>query len=98
MVDSNSIVDALLQHHEKQKQQEEVVIERIEDYKLALDRIFDSSDGQLFAKYLLKYTGVFHDKPLNPAQLLEDKGRRGVYLKLIRPYLSKDVISKIENQ
>lgn len=97
--DPNSVVQKLLEKGLEKNKREEIVIDRIDDYKAALDRIFDSPDGQYFAKYLLRFIGLYADpSALNPAGLIEDKGKRAVYLKMIRPYLSRDVIMKIENQ
>jgi len=98
MLDSNSIVDVMARRQEEREKANEIVIERIEDYKAALNNIFSSADGKYFAQYLLKFCGIFNDDiQLNPAKLVEDKGKKSVYLKMIRPYLEREVRKEIEN-
>jgi hypothetical protein len=96
-------LDSILKKIEEKKRQseiaEQVVIERVDDYKVALNRIFSSPDGKYFAKYLLKYINLFNDNfdISNPAKLIEEKARRAVYLKMIRPYLDVEIRKEIEN-
>lgn len=95
----NSVVDNLLAKHAEAHKQAEIVIENEKDYRAAVNRIFSRNDGKLLIKYLLKFSGIYNDSPqINPAQLIEDKGKRAYYLKMIRPYLDKTLRMEIENQ
>lgn len=99
MFNEHSVVDALAKKQAERDKQQEVVIENIEEYKIALNRIFSMNEGKLFAKYLLRFCMVFNDDTqLNPAKLIEDKGKRAVYLKMVRPFIDKQLIMEIENQ
>lgn len=93
-----SKVDEILSKHLERTKQEEIVIENIAEYRLALKRIFSKNEGKLMAKYMLKFMGLFADDPqLNPAGLIEAKGRKSYYLKMIRPHLDKTLIMEIES-
>ena len=94
----NSIVDELAKRQAEREKGQEIVIERMDEYKEALNRIFSMSEGKLLAKYLIKYCGIFNvDSQLNPAKLVEENGKKSVYLKMIRPYLEKEIRMEIEN-
>jgi len=99
MSDSISVVEKLLAKHIEGEKQQEVVIERIEEYKLAVNRIASMNEGKLLFKYMLKFNSLFaDDAQLNPAKLIEDKGKRAYYLKLIRPYLDPKLRMEIEGE
>lgn len=99
MINEHSIVDAMAKREEERQKQQEVVIENIEEYRVALNRIFSMNEGKLLAKYLLRFCMVFNDDAqLNPAKLIEDKGKRAVYLKMIRPFLDRQIKQEVENE
>jgi len=99
MINEHSIVDAMAKRESDRQKQQEIVIENIEEYKVALNRIFSMNEGKLLAKYLLRFCMVFNDDAqLNPAKLIEDKGKRAVWLKMVRPYLDRQLIMEIESQ
>jgi hypothetical protein len=99
MIDApRSSIDQLLENAANRHKQQEIQIENQKEYQLAVNRVFSTNEGKLLAKYLLKHSGVFNDdEQLNPAKLIEDKGRRSYYLKLIRPYLDQKLRMEIEN-
>lgn len=91
MLTPDRIADMKAQQEAKQ----ELVIEREQDFKDALNRIFSSSDGQFVAKYLIKYCKVFGTSTQH--NMMEDQGKRKVYLELIRPYLDVTIRKDIES-
>lgn len=96
---AQSITQKLLEDRETKQQQKEQVIENIEEWQKAANRLFTSDDGKLFAKYLIRFCQVFEvDNSANPAKLLEDNGKKKVYLNLIRPYLTIETLTYIEHQ
>lgn len=98
MINENSIIDELARRQQEREKSEQVVIENIEEYKLALNRIFSMNEGKLMAKYLLRFIGLNQDRDdINPAKLIEDKGKKSVYLRMIRPYLAREIRAEIEN-
>lgn len=99
MLQMDSIVDELARRQQEREKSEQVVIENQEEYKLALNRIFSMNEGKLMAKYLLKFCAIFSDDlQLNPAKLIEDKGKKSVYLRMIRPYLEPAIRAELENE
>ena len=85
-------------YREAMLKQEAIAKESEEDYKNALNGMAATPNGQFVLKQLIRYCGVFaHDDVLNPAKLVEDRGKRSVYLKLIRPYLDKQTLIELEN-
>lgn len=98
MIEEKSIVDLLAKRQEEREKQQEVIVENIEEYKLSLNRIFAMNEGKILAKYMLRFSGVFaDDNQLNPAKLIEDKGKRAYYLKMIRPFLDPQLRMELEN-
>jgi hypothetical protein len=93
----DDIVKKLSEREEQRKKQQEVVIERADEWKEALNRLLNTDDGKLLAKYLIKFCRVFApDNSSNQIELVENNGKRKVYLELIRPYLFNQTIKDIE--
>lgn len=95
--DKASIND-LLKKRELAQEREAVIKEELEDYKKAVKRLFNSADGRYFLKNLVRYIGIHSfDTQINPAKLIEDRGKKRVYLELIRPFLSGSIRAEVEN-
>ncbi len=66
-------------------------------YTRAVNQLVNTDDGKIFLQIMLAYCGVFnYNESVNQAQDLIDKGKKGVWLKMIRPYLKKENIMKVE--
>lgn len=90
-------IDDILRKREQRKHDEAILKEEIEQYTNAVNRLFSSEDGKFFLKKLVMYCGVnSFDKQLNPAKLIEDSGKRKVFLELIRPFLDKTIRAELE--
>jgi hypothetical protein len=97
--DAMDTISKLMAKKEREARREAVTAEEVEEYKRCLEIVFNSPAGLYFAVKLLKYCGIYtYDQNLNPAKMVEDAGKRRVYLELIRPYLSKETLMKVENQ
>lgn len=93
-----SVVDDLINNQEKLKKIQETALENEKKFRGAINTITDTPEGMYFFKCLVKFVGLYHDNPsLDSAKLIEDKGRKSVYLRLIRPYLNPDSIKEIES-
>lgn len=93
-----SKIDDMLDKAMERTKQAEIVIENQKEYALAVNRVFSTNEGKLVAEYMFKFIGLFDDPPLlNPAGLIEEKGKKSYYLKMIRPYLEKKLRMEIEN-
>lgn len=98
MLNERNIVDALAKKAAEREKSQEVVIENIEEYKQALNMVFSTNEGKLVMKYLLRHSGIFNDDAqLDAAKLVEGKGRKSVYLKMIRPFLDKQLRMELES-
>jgi hypothetical protein len=94
----DSVVDKLLEKKLAESKQKELIIERVEDYKKALDAVFASPEGKMMAKYMMRFMDIFNADPsFDGARLLEEKARRSYYTKMIRPFISKKRRMEIEN-
>lgn len=72
-----------------------ILDEEVKEYSDSINRLFETRDGQFFLKKLIRYTGVFSfDSKIDGAKLVEDAGKRKVFLELILPYLDKKLIAK----
>lgn len=94
---NGGIVDAWTDARKKQQQADEIIIERIEDWKETLNRLASSPDGQTFFKMMLKASNLF--SPVagkDTVQAVVDKQRQDFYLRHVRPYLDRSVRGEIE--
>lgn len=83
----------------KQKEQDllEIGKEYEQRWKALAEETFSSPAGKEFLKGLIVMTKVFSvDNNANAIKLIENNTLRSVYLKLIRPYLSKKIIKEVE--
>jgi hypothetical protein len=94
---AQSTVTRLLNEAADRKRQEEITKEELEELKKCVNRIFASRDGQFFGKCLVRFCGVFKvDTETNSVKLVEDNGKKKVYLQFIRPLLDKTLRMEIE--
>ena len=95
--DTTNSIDKIAESRERRKHQEALLAEEVAEYRMVLNRLFASPDGQFFLKKLIKYCGVYSfDNRVNPTQDVKDAERRKVYLELIRPYLDKTILMEIQ--
>ena len=72
--------------------------EQLKEYAIALNRICTTEDGLMVVRGILQYSGVFaHPDKVNPTDLLEERGKRGVYLQAVRPFLEAENRAKVES-
>ena len=90
-------VGEMLRKRADAEQRKVLLEEEIQDYSDAVNRLFSSPDGKYFLGKLIKYIGRnSFDKDINPAKMIEDRGKNMVYLELIRPYLDKTVLMEMD--
>ena len=98
-IEARSIIDKLEADAREKKKQIEDIIEDKEEWEGAVNRIFSSPDGKLLGKYLIMGAKIFSvDTPKDNVSMIEDIGKRKIYLKLIRQYLKPAIRSELENQ
>lgn len=94
---SHDSIDKMTQKRKEQKELELRIKEEEEEYRIVINRIFASDDGKYFLNKLKRSCGLnTFDKEINPAKLIEDRGRRAVWFELIRPYLDKSILMQLE--
>lgn len=95
---SHSSIDKIEAAREEQKAQELAVKAASEELKLCMNRLFGTPDGKHFLNCMIGYCGInLFDKEINPAKLIEDKGKRQVWLEFIRPHLDKAILAELDN-
>lgn len=73
------------------------LIKHKEKWKQLVNRVASTPDGKFFLQMLVTHSEIFNlDQVLNPAKLVEDRGRKEFYLNHVRPYLDKTNKNKIE--
>jgi len=91
-------IDEILRRRAEKEKAKEVMKEEMQQHADILNRLAATEDGMYLLKMLKKNCGVnSFDKNANAAKLLEDNGRRSVYLGLIHPYLDPSVRSQLES-
>lgn len=94
-----SVINKLLEYRQKSEDVKATILENEAEWKKVINRMFATEDGQFFAKYMLRYLGIFNiDNSNNQIKLIEDNGKRKFYLELIRPYLDAKTLNLIETQ
>ena len=92
-----SIMDKIAEGHLNANNRDALLKEEIDEYKACINRLFSTPDGQFFLNKLLRFAGLTSfDKVLNPAKLVEDRGRQSVWFDLLRPYLDKSIRRELD--
>jgi len=96
----SEISDIMDRMQEKKKKQEiffEKNEELKEDYIRALNGVASTPNGKHFLKTLVNYLNLHEFKgSLEPRDMFLERGKKQVYLELIRPYLEPEVRKEIE--
>lgn len=89
---------AVSKYHSKDTQTKQEEIKKVEAaYAEALNHLAETENGRVFLKSLLAYCGVFsYNDQVHPTQEVIDSTKRKVWLEMIRPYLKKENIQKVE--
>lgn len=83
---------------QRKKDNDKRIKEEQELFVKSLEKVFSTDFGVVFGKYLIKYCQVFTpEDTANPQKMIENAGKRKVYLELIRPYLSKELKIELED-
>ncbi len=97
MDDIKNIVDRIQERKEAKADFFAKNKEKEEEYKKALNGMAGSANGKYFLKVLIEYIDLFGFKgSLEPRDMFVDKGKKQVYLGMIRPYLEESVRKDIE--
>ena len=92
-MNSNSSIDEILK---LQKETEEKQRKLTEDLKLACKKLFASTNGKFFLKYLKNLTlWSEQDNNINNEILIYKKGRRDIWA-IIRNVIPKNILAEIE--
>lgn len=98
-LDPRSIIEKLVQERREREDAEARAIENEQEWRDAANKLFASPYGKLFIKYLLRQCGLFRvDTTRDMTKMLEDRGAKNVYLRLIRPYLTAELLMELETQ
>ena len=90
-------IDKMLAKKAAEEKQRLLIQAEEDDYINAINRLFSSPDGKFFLNKLKRSCGLnSFDKEINPAKLIEDRGRGLVWHELIRPYLDKSILAELE--
>ena len=90
-------IDKMLAKKKAELKAKEAAEEEIQDYIKAINRLFASEDGKFFLNKMKRACGInSFDKEINPAKLIEDRGRGLVWFELIRPYLDVNILRELE--
>lgn len=94
----DSILDRIAKERLEKNQREFLLKEEVEEYTMVVNSLFASEHGKYFLNKLIRYCGInSFDNELNPAKLIEDAGKRKVYLEIIRPFLDVTILAELDN-
>ena len=98
-ISAQSIVEKMVRQNQERDRQKEKIVENAEEWTKAINSLCASPNGKLLIKYMLRHNKLFIvDNTRDHVKMIENNGARKVYLELIRPFLTAEVISDIENQ
>lgn len=93
----SNTVSNILDRRDKQSEQEEIIKERQEEYKKAINSVAATPNGKLVFDILIKASGVYEPVNTADARSLLRANDRNFYLKFIRPYLEPQLRKELEN-
>lgn len=83
-------LDKIAKNNEQKELDKSLSQEQKEEYNKAVQMVFDTPEGILFGKHLIKMLEVFLVKSCtNPTKMVEENAAKAVYLNMIRPHLTK---------
>lgn len=92
-------IDNINKRREEALRNRAILEEEIAEFKIVLNRLASSPDGQYFFRKLIRFAGIYSfDKDINPAKMMEDRGKRKSYLELVRPYLTFETRIALESE
>lgn len=96
---SPASIDDINKRREEALRRKAILEEEIAEFKVVINRLASSPDGQYFLRKLIRFAGIFHeDNEINPAKMVEQKGKRKAYLDLVRPYLTFETRQALESE
>lgn len=98
-VDPKSVIEKMARQYEERENEKAKLIENEKEWASAAKSLFGSRNGKLFIKYLIRHIKLFQvDTTRDMTKMLEDRGAKNVYLRLIRPYLPPELLAELETQ
>ena len=95
--EANEILDRFKAKEKKNEDFLEKDAELKADYITALNGVVSTPNGKHFLKVLVNYLDLHNFKQsLEPRDMFLERGKKQVYLELIRPYLETEVRKEIE--
>lgn len=92
-----TMVDKMIEKREDRKKQPDLSEKHKKEFTDACAALFDSPEGYVFLKTLVDFMGILkHNNNMNGVNLITEKAHRNLYYGIIRPYLPKNVIRKVE--
>ena len=98
-INPTSTIEKMVRERMERERLAAVAVENEAEWRNAANSLFASPNGKMFIKYLLRQCGLFSiDSTRDMTKMLEDRGAKNVYLRLIRPYLTAELLMELENQ
>jgi len=94
--DYSDFLDKMQKHKADAEKKTHIQTERADEYKRALNNCMGTEDGIFVLRYILRYVGLFSEGSMDAIKLLDERGRKSVYLNMIRPYLDQEILRKVE--
>lgn len=92
-----SAIDDLLKRMGQREEQKEFQVEKLQEWKLCLNRLASTADGRYFLSTLVRFSGLFTPGNIrDTVKMVEDNGKQSFYLRLVRPYLDTQLRKDIE--
>jgi len=90
-------VTKLLNQQQQKIEKEGILKEKREDFKIALNNVFNNDDGLFVLNCIAEYCDLLgFDKTGNPARMLEDNTRKKLFHEVFLAYLEKDIKQRLE--
>lgn len=96
---SGASIDEITKRREEALKHKAILEEEIIEYKMVINRLASTPDGQYFLRKLIKFAGIYSfDNDINPAKMVEDRGKRRAYVELVRPFLETSTRITLESE
>lgn len=97
MLKNEAQVMKMLKNWQQLEDKEEVIVERIEEWKACVNRLAATSDGKHLMRMMIKFAGIFAaPNTANTVKMVENAGKAAFYLTHVRPYLEVTLRHDVE--
>lgn len=89
--------EALMAAATRRKEQKEFQIDELEEWKICVNGLASTPNGQMFLRSMIQFSGVNEPPELgNPQRMVTNTIKAAFYLRWVRPFLNPNLRKELE--